>query len=242
MTSAKILGKLAEGHGMTDAIVDGHYAARQKGEPPGEIVAIVVLKPVGSTEGDTAKGRHHSVTYEISRCEPVTDPNHATDLRFSMHSYYESRHAPGGRQRPLPLGMPGMAREEQRKALEERIKDWADDHDPPLTDGDIQARWCDYWVIGPNDDASWGDRGVPKNWHEAAILHLMEFGSEVGAIADPEAKPEPAQAELPDADGGTDETGDASDEGAEPDTAAQETGEAAPPGDDIDALAPQFTG
>jgi hypothetical protein len=203
VSNSTIRGKLGEGHGLVDSIIDQHYAARQRGEPTGEVVAYCVLKPVGSSEGDTAKGTHHTVVYEITRFEPVLDPGPASQVRFAMHAAYKARTSPNSRQ--LPLAMPGMDEEEKRVATIDSINDRASELG--WTTQDITDQWHRHFGIGAGEEHSWGDRGVPAEWLSSPQTWLFEFLLALEEIPDPKPVDEgPAE---PSDENGVDAAGDA---------------------------------
>lgn len=201
MTSARLLSSPSEGHGLTDKITDPTYSALVKGEPAGTIVAIAVLKPVGAGQRETAQGLHRHVAYEAIKLEPVGDSNQESELRYLVQALYEQRTSTG-EQRSLPLGIPGQADEERRKALLERIDDHADDQG--WTGAQLEEKWREHFGFTEGSEFSYGDRGVLGDYHKAAWAHLLEFAGAIGAMNTPEpeasGEPEPPVQEGEDAD------------------------------------------
>lgn len=180
MTAAKFVTSPAEGHGLTDTITSRHFAAYVKGERTDLVPAMVLLKVHGQTSRDTAQGRHSSVQYELVKCEPILDPSDRDNAMWQIQSLYEARTSTGA-QRPLPLLLPN---EERKQALLERIDDWATEND--LTGGDLEARWRTEFGIGPDEEWSYGDGGVPSDYRKASVAYLLQFAIEVGAEPRPE--------------------------------------------------------
>lgn len=71
MTAARLKAAPSDGHGLTSALCDRLFAARQRGESVGDIVTVTVWRPVGTGEHDTAKGTHRHVQFEAIRLEPL---------------------------------------------------------------------------------------------------------------------------------------------------------------------------
>lgn len=172
MTQTKLAPSPAEGHGMTDRITDLHYSAYSKGEPIEVVPAMVLLKVCGNGGHDTANGRVNTVRYEITRLEPITEPNDRTDALWQIQALYEARTSTGS-QRPLPLGLPN---EERRQFLMERIEDWAKDNE--INGTDLEAMWRAEFGIGDVDGA---DYGTPADYRHASVQKLLQFALECGA-------------------------------------------------------------
>jgi hypothetical protein len=185
MTKAS-LSALDQGHGLIDNITDQHYAAFNRGEPIRDVVCIAVLRPTGIASRVTKDGRHNVVQYTVSKIEVITDPNQANDLRYSIQALYEARTTPG-REHALPLGLPGFDDEEKRKALIERIEDWAEENG--LTGAELDTEWRNHFGIGAGEENSWGDRGVPSEYGRSPLTWLLEFALDKGAV-DQEKKDE----------------------------------------------------
>lgn len=177
MTTAKFVTSPAEGHGLTDRITDPLYAALVTGKPTQRILAIVELEAVGTGQRKTKQGTHRNVVFEHSRVEIVTDPNMANELRYVSQALYEARTSTG-EQRALPLGLGGDR--EKQLALIERIEDWS--KEAGLTGGELEAQWRDTFGIGPDQDWSMGDTGIPGDYRKAGYVYLFEFAGKVGAI------------------------------------------------------------
>lgn len=174
MTSARLVPSPADGHGLTETITSKHFAAYTRGERTDLLPALVLLKVHGQTSRDTANGRHSSVQYEVVKLEPVTDPDDRDDAMWTIQSLYEARTSTG-EQRPLPLG---LANEERRQALMERIEKWS--ADTGLTGVELEQRWRESFGIDP-DDPDGNIAGVPGDYRKASVSSLLQFAIEVGA-------------------------------------------------------------
>jgi len=214
MTTAKILTNPGKGHGLVDNVTDPIYRALTKNEPTGEIVAVVVLRPKSFGATDTADGRHQHVSFEATKVEPVLDANQASELRYLLQGLYEQRTSTG-QQRTLPLGL-GTDRERQL-ALIERIEEWSAEQN--MTSGELEARWREQFGIGPDQDWSMGDSGIPGDYRKAGIQRLLEFGYAVGALDSGDPQPQDDQPEDDDAADEDDSDDDTSDEEPNPGTA-----------------------
>lgn len=177
MTAARLKAAPADGHGLTSSINDGIYKMRQRGEPTGDIVAIVILRPVGTFERDTAKGRHSGVNYEAIRVEPVRDSGlsgfTADELRKAAEEAYQNRTSHGIR--TLPMDFDNLPDEERRLELIEAIDDWAGAEG--LTGKEVEDKWVDYHGIGHGGTAA-------KDYHKASTTQLLEFAHAVDAVTD----------------------------------------------------------
>src|SRR2546423_798655 len=125
MTSARLKSAPSDGHGLTGPLHQSVHKQRQRGEPTGDIVAIAVLRPVGTFERDTARGRHSGVSYEAIRLEPIRDnggPLTSAELRKVAEEAYQNRTSHGIR--TLPLDFENLPDEERRLELVEAIEDW----------------------------------------------------------------------------------------------------------------------
>lgn len=215
MTTAKFLTAPAKGHGLTEKITDPMYRALTRNESPGEIVAIVVLRPKSFGATDTADGRHQHLSFEAAKVEPVLDVNQANELRYLLQALYEQRTS-RGEQKTLPLGLGGDR--EKQLALIERIEDWSGERG--MTGGELDALWRETFGIGPDQDWSLGDTGIPGDYRKAGYPFLLEFAGKVGAV-------------NVSGDATDDPDDDASDEGEKPEAdvdadAADETDEGDP--------------
>lgn len=177
MTTAKLLTAIGEGHGLTQKITDPIWNAKAAGKPAGDIVVIAILKPTTIGQSDTKNGLHRSVSFEAQRLEPVGDTNQANELRWLLQALYEDRTSTG-EQRTLPISL--GSDEERRKAVMERIEDWADEQGK--TGGELEQAWREQFGIGPDQDWSYGDSGVPGDYRKASLAHLLSFGYESGAL------------------------------------------------------------
>lgn len=180
MTSAKLVPSPAEGHGLIDAITAKHFSAYTRGERTDLVPALVLLKVHGQQSRDTANGRHQSVQYEVVKCEPVTDPMDRDDVVWKIQSLYEARTSTGD-QRPLPLG---LATEERRQFLMERIEDWSKSQE--LTGAQLDAKWREVFGIDPTNPDSGNIAGVPGDYHKGSVAALLQFSIEVGAEPEPD--------------------------------------------------------
>lgn len=170
MTTARLLTAPGEGHGLTDKQTNELYKALVDGKPTAPIVAVVLLEPVGTSQRKTAQGLHRSVTFEATRLEPVHDANQSGELRYLIQALYEQRTSTG-QQRSLPLGL--GADEEKRHALLERIEDWSNEEG--MTGVELEKAWRAHFGIDPDKDFSYGDHGVPGDYHKAGVQQLLEF-------------------------------------------------------------------
>lgn len=178
MTTAKLVVSPAEGHGLTDRITDPTYHALVTGQKTETIVAVVVLEAVGTGQRKTKQGTHRHVQYEAVRLEPVGDANQANELRYLVQALYEQRTSTG-EQKTLPLALGGDR--EKQLALIERIEDWSASEG--LTGGELDARWREEFGIGPDQDWSLGDHGIPGDYRKAGYPFLLEFAGKVGAVS-----------------------------------------------------------
>lgn len=213
MTKAKLVTNPAEGHGLTQRITDPHFSALTKGEPIGLIPALVLLKPHGYGGNVTANGEHRHVSYEVAKLEPILEPGDRTDAMWKVQALYEARTSTGS-QRPLPIGLAG---EERRLFLIERIEDWAARNE--ITGGELEQQWREHYGIGTGDELY----GIPGDYGKAAVNHLLQFALEVGAekLAADDDDEEPRLLGDDELDTPDDEPA-ASDEAEESDTAAGE--------------------
>lgn len=191
MTTAKIVPAPAEGHGLIDGIASKHFAAYSKGEPIGLIPAMVLLKVHGQTARDTAHGRHRSVQYELVKLEPIIEPGDREDAMWKIQSLYENRTSTG-EQRALPIG---LATEERRQLLMERIEEWSKQQDPELTGGQLERKWRDHFGVGNGDQLY----EIPGDYRKAGVQHLLQFAIEIGA----EPRPDSLNVEEEPGDDGT---------------------------------------
>lgn len=173
MTQAKIAPSPAEGHGLTERITQPHYSAYTKGEPIDMVPALVLLKVSGHGGHDTANGRVNTVKYELAKVEPFLEAGDRENALWQIQSMYEARTSTGA-QRPLPLGLPN---EERRQFLMERMEAWADERG--ITGAELDARWREEFGIGPDEDWSYGDSGVPADYRRASVAHLLQFADTV---------------------------------------------------------------
>jgi hypothetical protein len=172
MTTAKLVQAPAEGHGVTDTITDALYQALVGGKPTRPIIGLVLLEPIGTSQRKTAQGLHRSVTFEAVKLEPVHDSNQAGELMWLLQALYEQRTSTG-EQRALPLGIPGIEVEEKRQESMERIEAWSAEQE--MTGGDLDTAWREHFGIGPDQDFSNGDTGVPGDYRKAGLQQLLEF-------------------------------------------------------------------
>jgi hypothetical protein len=170
-----VLGSLPDGTGLVDGIVDPHYHALTTEQPVKPIVAVVILDPVEHGSRKTAKNTHRTVKYAVTRLEPVLDANTANELRYLIQALYEQRTSTG-EQRALPLGLGGDR--EKQIALIERIEDWS--KDTGQTGGELDALWRETFGIGPDQDWSMGDHGIPGDYRKAGYTYLLEFATREG--------------------------------------------------------------
>jgi hypothetical protein len=201
MTQAKIATNPADGHGLVTRLTEPLYTSLSRGEPVNQIVAIVVLDPVGSGQRKTAKGNHRHVMFEVAKLEPILDASQAGELRYTLQALYEHRTSTG-EQRMLPIAFPGQKEKEKQRALMERIDEWATDK--KLTGGELADLWRSNFGIGPGEEYSYGDRGVPGDYTKSPSCWLSEFAWTQGIIGDDEhdetAAPDPAPDPAPDDD------------------------------------------
>jgi hypothetical protein len=214
LTSARILSTPGDGHGLTDRITDALYHALSNDQPAKPIVALVILDPVQHGGRKTAKGKHRFVSFEVTHLEPVLDANQANEVRWNIQSLYEAR-TTTGTQRPLP-GLDATEKEKQL-ALMERIEDWAKQEG--ISGGDLDAKWRENFGIEPGAEWSFGDQGVPGDYRKASHAYLLQFAYDVGVLSTETPLPHEEREAL------DDEDDDASDEGAEPDTADSDEAE-----------------
>lgn len=172
MTTAKLVQAPAEGHGVTDTITDALYQALVGGKPTRPIIGLVLLEPIGTSQRKTAQGLHRSVTFEAVKLEPVHDSGQAGELMWLLQALYEQRTSTG-EQRALPLGIPGIEVEEKRQESMERIEAWSTEQE--MTGGDLDTAWREHFGIGPDQDFSYGDHGVPGDYRKAGLQQLLEF-------------------------------------------------------------------
>lgn len=204
MTQAKLAPSPSDGHGLTDRITGPHYSAYSKGESIEYIPALVLLKVAGHGGHDTANGRVNTVKYEAVRLEPILEPSDHDDMLWKIQALYEARTSTGS-QRPLPIGLAG---EERRLALIERIEEWATHED--LSGGELEQMWRDHFGIGEDPEANL--YGIPGQYEKASVAHLLQFAIETGAEkgdqdVDDDTLPTPDDDPLA-ADGSDDATGD----------------------------------
>lgn len=177
MTLARIKSAPADGHGLTDKIVDPHYHALATEQPTKPIVAIVILDPVENGGRKTAKGKHRVVRYEATHLEPVLDANQANELRWLIQALYEARTSTGT-QRPIP----GLGNDKENCLdVMERLEAWATGKG--MTGADLERLWRDRHGMGPDDDRSYGDQGVPGDYRKASFAQLLAFGYDVEALS-----------------------------------------------------------
>lgn len=184
MTTAKLLTAPAEGHGLTQDLTDPIWHAKATGKPTDTIVALVVLKPTTIGQSDTKQGTHRHVAFEVQRLEPVLDKNQASELRWLLQALYEQRTSTG-EQRMLPISL--GSDEERRKAVMERLEDWASE--VGKTGAELEQTWREHFGIGPDSEWSFGDAGVPGDYRNASLAHLLSFGYEIGALRTEEPLP-----------------------------------------------------
>lgn len=178
MTQAKLATNPAEGHGLTSKLTDPTYSAMANGKPTESVVALVILKPVGLGQRETAKGRHQHVQFEATRLEPVLDVNQANELRYLIQKLYEGRTSTG---QQTTIDVYGLGQnEERRHELIETIEDWSAREG--MTGGALEARWRAEFGIGDGEEWSLGDQGVPGDYRKASVQFLLQFGLTVGAI------------------------------------------------------------
>lgn len=172
MTAARLKASPSDGHGLTSALCDRLFAARQRGESVGDIVTVTVWRPVGTGEHDTAKGTHRHVQFEAIRLEPLNDD--VDRLRMVAEDAYQARTGSGGR--VLPLNFGDRPDEERRLELIEAIEAWAATQN--LTGRQLEETWREHFGIGQ------GAEGGPGDYHKAALVHVLDFAHSVGAVAD----------------------------------------------------------
>lgn len=187
MTTAKLVGAPAQGHGLTQAITDKHFAMAVKGEPVPMLPCVVMLKQVGFDEKETAQGKHRSVRYEVSKIEPILDANAASEVQLMALALYKQRTTPDGEQSMLPISFPGQQDEEKRRWLMEQMESWADDQGMPIAD--LEQAWRDKFGVG---DPETNLYSVPGDYRLASVNFLSQFCFDEGVIAD-----EDEQAEIP---------------------------------------------
>lgn len=186
MTSARIKSAPADGHGLTSSVCDDIWLARQRGENTDDIVAVVVLRPVGTAERDTAQGTHRSVQFEAIRLEPLNGD--ADRLRMVAEDAYQAR--TGNRARTLPLNFGDRPDEEQRLQLIEAIDAWSEQ--TGTSGADIDERWRSHFGVGQG-----ASEGVAGTYEKGSPVQLLEFATAIGAVAgdEPDVDSEPADIE-----------------------------------------------
>lgn len=181
MTTASLLSKIGDGHGLVTGITERDYDAMQKDKPIEQLVALVVLEPASTSQRRTAKGKRKNVAYEAVRLE-VVSAEEASRYRMLVEEMYAVRTSKGQVMR-LPLGY-ADEHEERRLELIEKIKDFADAE--ALTPQQLNDKWAS--VMGETDSA-------PADWtaaqKHASGQHILMFGQYLGAFEEePEPKPE----------------------------------------------------
>lgn len=196
MTSPKLVSSPPEGSGLVPSLVDGHYEDLVRGRPGQNIVAAVILQPVGVSQRRTKDGIHRTVTYEAIRLEPIRDPHDADQVTWLLTRAHDLRHA--GSQMALPVtSSPG----EQRALLLDALREWAAGED--VTQDQLDERFVAHF--------GGAEHAATDQVQKGSLAQLLEFAGTVGAIDDPYA----------DGDGaGRDDSGDGDDDGLDDDTAA----------------------
>ena len=149
MTTAKILGALPEGCALTSSLNEALYQQLIKKGSAEQLVAIVVLDPIGTGQRKTAKGMHRHVELQIARLE-ILERKAGDDVDRVL---IEAERSASRRRTPgQQLTVTGDS-EADRLALLRECQTWADN-----TGRDLDAEWDVYYdpeFIARPDKASY---------------------------------------------------------------------------------------
>ena len=183
MTDVTFIGQpLKGGHGLTK-IASELYEPTALGEPTDAFPAIVMLRAHGASTKPIEDGHAQNVKLLITKCEPVIDPEQAGELMCLLQALREERTSVSG-QRVLPIAFPGDKKLDREKAAIwiERIEHQWDRLG--WTGAEGEANWRSHFGIGPGEENSYGDRGVPGDYRIAAVAWLTQYAGSIGLLDD----------------------------------------------------------
>lgn len=185
MTDATFVTSPAKGgHGL-GKIADQLYEPTALNEPTNPFYAIVQIQAHGTSSSQLKDGHGQTLKLLVTKCEPVLDPERSGEMAYLLQSLREERTSPDG-QGLLPFAFPGQMDKEKATVLMERIEtQWTR---MGLTGAQGEDHWRQHYGIGDGQEYSYGDRGVPGNYHKSPVAWLSEYANTIGCFAVDEPK------------------------------------------------------